>query len=651
MKFVCIFIALFFWCSVSALYAQQDKIEVMLNKLSATTSDTNRVNLLNELAWQYIHFSLENTKKYAEEALTLSQKLDFQKGEILALSYLGDYYTRHAQYALAIDHLTKSLKVATQAKDSLGMADAYRLLGVTHGFSLHQYDIALQYQQKALAIYEQRGNKQRTLGLYGNMSWVFCMMEKQLPLAYTYTEKAISIAKEMKNDRLISWALNSMGLVFSKQDQLDSALFYLEESNAYAAKANDQAVTIYNINLIGDIYLRQSKSKEALATFRKNVTNIKQQKINLLLSDAYKGLADAHHALNQYDSAYWYYKEHITLRDSLLGWETSQKVMIIEAEYAEERKQARIDYLEKERIIVSSIAMFAFASLLFILWIIIRNNKHKKQANELLTTKNEEIAQQNEELAQSQEEITTQRDKVAVQNKELQELNETKNKLFAIIGHDLRSPINSLKGMLNLLTQRHISVDEFFMFSEKLKNGVEHVYFTLNNLLQWANSQMEGLKSNPQNVNIYNIGKENINLFTQISAHKKIQFVNQLQENLIVFADPDQLNLVFRNLISNAVKFSSEGGSITLGSKLVGNFCEITINDTGIGMGKENISKLFSGTTHFTTTGTIGEKGTGLGLLLCQEMIAQNGGKIWVESTLDQGTSFYFTLPFAKIIN
>jgi two-component system, sensor histidine kinase and response regulator len=643
MRFIFAFI--FLWGAISTLSAQQTKPDSLIQQLQIATSDTNKINLMNELAWEYMTSEPEKTKKYAEEALALAEKVNFKRGEILALNYLGDYCRRQAQYAQAITYTTQSLKIAMSEKDSLGIADAYRLLGIVHSFSLHEYSKALKYQTEALKIYERHGNKYRTLGLYSNMSWVFCMMGKELPRAYGYTQKAILIAQEMKNDRFIGWAFNSMGLVFMKQEKLDSALFYLGKSNHYATSANDQAVMLYNQNLIGEIYLVQKQYEKAKITFSKNLIDIQKFTFNLLASDAYKGLAEVHTAQKRYDSAYWYYQKHIEIRDSLQNIETSEKIAIVEAGFAEERRQARIDYLEKERVVVSSIASLAFIALLYILFITARNNKQRKKTNEILQAKNQEIAQQNEELAQSQEEIVTQRDMVAKQNTELYELNEIKNKLFAIIGHDLRSPINSLKGLLKLLTEKHISIDEFFMFSEKLKIGVEHVYFTLNNLLLWANSQMHGIKPNPQNINVYKISQENTNLLFQTFADKNIQFANHIEEHLSVFADPDQVSLVFRNLISNAIKFSNQGSVISLSSKKVDNFCEIAVSDTGIGMDAETSENLFVKNTHFTTLGTSGEKGTGLGLLLCQEMIEANGGKIWVESKLEKGSTFFFTLP------
>jgi signal transduction histidine kinase len=268
-----------------------------------------------------------------------------------------------------------------------------------------------------------------------------------------------------------------------------------------------------------------------------------------------------------------------------------------------------------------------------------------REQNQLLEQK---VKERTSELEEKNEEIEQQNLILNQKSTELEKVNATKDKLFGIIGHDLRSPINSLKGLMDLLANQHISAEEFVMFSSKLKNGVEHAHFTLNNLLEWANSQMKGLVADPIMTNLAELGEENFNFLGQLASAKQIQLQNKIEPNLEAFVDPDQINLVFRNLISNAIKFTPENGLITLQSKMDGDFCEIAIIDTGVGMSTENVAKLFNKASHYTTYGTGGEKGTGLGLLLCQEMIEKNGGTIWVESEEGKGTAFKFRLPWQE---
>ena len=627
------------------LYAQQTKTDSLENSLKNSKPDTNRVNILSQLAWGFMTSDLEKSKQYTLRGLKLSRNLGFLKGEVILLNYLGDYHRRQGAYANGVKYITQSLKVAEGIKDSLGMADAYRLLGIIHSFSLNQYELGLKYHIMALPIYEKSKDKRRIIALYGHIAWVLYMMNRDMPLARQYTEKALSLVKNLDDNQLMSWALNSKALIYSRESKLDSAIFYLNKSNEFAQKAKDQAVNAYNNNLLGNIYLQQNDHTNALKIFQKNIPLIHKVNAKGLLSNAYESLSKTYVAQGKFDSAYVFYKKYIHLKDSLHNWETSQKVAIIQAEYEKERKEAKILSLEKERSIYSVVFGVVFLALLIVLLLVIRNNQQRMRANGLLQEKNEEIAQQNEELQQSREEISTQRDLVTEKNKELEALNTTKDKLFAIIGHDLLSPLNSLKGLMGLVNNQELSSKDFMLFAGKLRDSVDHVHFTLNNLLIWANAQMQGLTTDPQIINIHRIGEENINLFSQLAIMKEIDLSNMFEENTHVYADPDQINLVIRNLINNAIKFTQSGGIIRLQSKTENGVCEISISDTGIGMDDENIAKLFKKANHFTTQGTSGEKGSGLGLLLCQEMIRENGGKIWVESEPGKGSTFKFTLP------
>ncbi len=254
-----------------------------------------------------------------------------------------------------------------------------------------------------------------------------------------------------------------------------------------------------------------------------------------------------------------------------------------------------------------------------------------------------QIRKQNDRLVKEQNALLER--KVNERTLELKELNHTKDKLFAIIGHDLKSPIHSLKSLLDLLANQNITIEEFMQFSQNLKNGVEHIHFTLNNLLQWANSQMQGIEVNPQKIDLQLLAQENVELFEEIALKKQLTLSNEILPAQCAWADEDQINLVLRNLISNALKFTPSGGKITLQSRQdsTKNALVVSIKDTGKGIAPEYIAQLFK--AHQTTYGTAGEKGTGLGLSLCQDFIVRNAGTLWVESTVGSGSTFYFALP------
>ncbi len=231
---------------------------------------------------------------------------------------------------------------------------------------------------------------------------------------------------------------------------------------------------------------------------------------------------------------------------------------------------------------------------------------------------------------------------------ELREINQTKDRLFSIIGHDLRGPIGAFQGLLKLFKDGEIEQNEFIDFIPKLGQDIDHISFTLNNLLTWGQTQMNGAVTKPSVVSLESIVEENINLLSEIAKNKSIKLVSQLASNTSAWSDGNQIDIVIRNLISNALKFTPENGMVTITSLEKERCWQISIRDTGVGMNKETIEKLFIENANMTTYGTNNEKGTGLGLSLCKEMVEKNEGTIWVESLLRKGSTFHFTVPKSK---
>lgn len=230
--------------------------------------------------------------------------------------------------------------------------------------------------------------------------------------------------------------------------------------------------------------------------------------------------------------------------------------------------------------------------------------------------------------------------------KELMELNFTKNKIISIISHDLRSPLNSLKGILTLLNSRTISQDEFYQLSADLEKNIENLSYMLDNLLHWAFTQMKGFTANPTRFPFYQLVEEQTNLFAETARQKNIQLQNKVPEQVMVYADVNHIRLILRNLINNAIKFTTEGGSVTIQATSRQHYIIISVTDTGIGIGEDYLKRMLRSSEQASGTGTRGERGTGLGLLLCKEMLAYNSGEFWITSKPGEGSTFYFSLPY-----
>lgn len=232
-------------------------------------------------------------------------------------------------------------------------------------------------------------------------------------------------------------------------------------------------------------------------------------------------------------------------------------------------------------------------------------------------------------------------------NVQLHELNASKDKFFSIISHDLRGSFSTLLGLSQML-EHHLSAYTPTEIQERvhwLHTSAERLYALLENLLTWSRLQRGVMQQQIEPVRVVDIVEDNIALFETAAQEKQIVLSHAVPDTLWAYADHSMVNTVIHNLVSNALKFTPAGGRIEVSGQKQGELVEIAVADTGVGIYPGDISKLFRIDTHYTNPGTGGERGTGLGLILCQELVERNNGKIWVESVVGQGTTFKITLP------
>jgi len=607
--------------------AQPKEIDSLERILVTSPADSITVDILTDLSHSYLPYKPIVAKQYADQAFQMAQEQKYNRGEVKALNCIAEYEYRQGNYARAIELFTQSLKLADQIRDSVGMAMANRGLGITYTFGFKQYDAALQYQLEALKIYERLKDKRNMAAFYGNITWIYAGLGKNLPEAHRLALLGIKISDSLGDRQLLSYNYNSRGLIFLKEGKYDSALFNLSKSSKIAEEVADRAVIAYNKSLIGQVYLKQYKYEEAITIFTDAAYECRVLHIQEILKDCYNGIAVAYQGLEDYKNAYHNHLHYIDLRDSLVNWETTQKALLIKLKYEGESRIAELELAneQEENELLIYEALIGMGTFFFIIVVLLaaRNNRNKKEVNKILQEKNQEIAEQ---------------------NLKLKEANNLKDKFFSIISHDLRSPLAGLKGLLSLLAGNEINDQEFKSFAPKINQRLMGVSETLENLLHWSQSQMKGMMYNPTDIQIKVVIDKCLLLFLETSAEKKLNFKNDISENICVYVDRNQAELIFRNLIHNAIKFTSSGGTISLISYPSNEFFQVCVSDTGIGMTQEQIDNLFRNGTGHTTHGTAGEKGTGLGLLLCKEMVENNGGKLSVTSEKDKGSTFHVFL-------
>ncbi|MDY0092087.1 MAG: hybrid sensor histidine kinase/response regulator [Candidatus Vecturithrix sp.] len=275
-------------------------------------------------------------------------------------------------------------------------------------------------------------------------------------------------------------------------------------------------------------------------------------------------------------------------------------------------------------------------------------DKQLEEQNRILQQLNRDLEQFNATLEQQVRERTAE---LEAQKLELAELNASKDKFFSIISHDLRSPFNALLGFTQILSENleRYTLTEIQQKVTYIRTAAERLYALLENLLTWSRIQRGAIEYIPEPIDLAEIAEDNVTLFAPNAEQKQIHLHNTIQAQTFVYADYSMINTVIRNLTSNALKFTSPGDQVRLSATVADQQVEVAVSDTGVGIPADILPTLLRIDTHHTQVGTAGEKGTGLGLVLCKELIEKNGGQLWVESEIGKGSTFKFTLPSPSV--
>lgn len=261
--------------------------------------------------------------------------------------------------------------------------------------------------------------------------------------------------------------------------------------------------------------------------------------------------------------------------------------------------------------------------------------------NRLMRENQEAKEQENERL---EREVRLRTEEINHKTERLEEVIRVKDKLFSVVSHDIKGPLSSLQLALSLTKSGAVSPEEFQTLTGALDQRFSQTTEFIENLLQWAQIQLQGGTFEPGKLDVYRLSAAVLDLLEPELRRKDIVIENAIHPSLYVYADQNMIQSVFRNLLTNAIKFTGKSGQITLRSRQEGRFCVLSITDTGVGIPERNRDRLFT-LGSITTQGTRHEKGTGLGLLLCKEFVEKNGGQIWFDTAVGKGTTFYFSLP------
>lgn len=660
---------LFFVFALSSVTAQQvDSLEALLEK---PLPDSTRIQTLLDLGRRYEYIDVEKSKKLITEAQQLAEKKGLPKEKADSHIGMAAVYRVSGDYHSALKEDTRGLESSYLLNDTTRIGIATNNVGNDY-YDLGEYDDAYHYfllsyrfstrhtdsLNRAITLHNigrvfkslgelnqarQFLNKSREMSItvkdHAGEAFYFYELgdvlfrERKYDSAMNSFLKTISISRNLGLVELQPKSMIFIARILATKNEHNKALSYLDSAYSTYEK-NKDSFGIAEVNLgRGLAYLSMKKNDEALSFIQKTLDQARALNARTLELECFQHLSVILERLGNYQKSLEYYRAYDQLKDSLFSQEAQNKLMRDQVAFETANKDFQIATLSQQQELqksaikrqefVRNILVVIMALSGVLLFTVYRSGQRRRKINTLLLQHQEEMEKRSEEL---------------------EKLNQVKDKFFSIISHDLRSPINALAGILDLLDKGAITQEELPVHIKELRTRFHHTRTLLNNLLDWTLLQMDKLNLQAARIYINKLVDENIELLSSLQG-KEINIVNEVPETAIAFADSNTINLVIRNLLTNAIKFTNDGGKVLVKGADKGNEWLISVTDTGIGMKPEVIRILFDKTAPYTTRGTANEKGTGLGLILCKEFVEKNGGRIWVESQEGQGSTFFFTLP------
>jgi len=580
-------------------------------------------------------------REYYNKALAIFDKQEDYEGKASIYNNLGNIYENQGDYDSALENYYKILNISEEMGNKNLQSAAHTNIAVIH-YRHKDYDRSIEHFEKSFALKEEIDDVRGMALLLMNMSSVYfgqseieeCSVKKNklIKKAIESLQESIEIRKKLNDPYGLSLCYNSLGQIYNKIGNIPLALDYLNRSLEISKSINNKRGKVFVYRNFAEVYYKQKE-------YNKSIFNALR---GLELAEEMESLADqkailfylmkAYSAIGESEIISKYLDQYSVVSDSLFSISRAESVAEMETRYQTEKKEKEIELLNRDKelqnlkinktrrerntFIVSVIILSVFVLLLYKLY-----NNRKKVA---LITKEK--------------------------NKELENSNKTKDKFISILAHDLKSPFASFLNIARALNNDFdkIDNDDKRKFIQKINKSAEEINKLLNNILQWAVVKRGSSKPETYQVNIYDVAEESVNSLKCFIEENNVEIDNNISKDIVAIANKGYLAVIINNLITNAVKFSSDSKLVKIYSKVEKDFAVITVEDYGIGMDIEDTNKLFRIDVDTVKIGNSGQKGTGMGLLLCKELIENMKGKIWVESEKNIGSKFSFSIPVVK---
>lgn len=602
---------------------------------------------LRALAQRDISLSLiylgenDEAKAYLDESIIIFKEINDKYALTLAYINYGMIESRQENFLLALEHYQEALKLSDETNNLKNKSLILNNLGVINS-SLEMHSLSLDYYQQAYDIIKKSEDlklKALYLNNIANIHIELGNYNKALKLIDT----GLLITEESDDKRSKIFLLSNKGEALLKKEKPRLAIDFLNNAYDISEQTGIYENILTILNGLGTAYYKIENFNKAMTYFNEALEKAESEDDKESIKETSEMIAKIHSSKGDFKKAFQYMTQSNEMADSLSKSKIVKQFTQMEMQFDFDKKVYESELIQQKAILENKqkldrqrflLYVFIVGFIIILLFVILIYRNYRI------------IRKLNAQLKNSVDKTTEQNRLIEKKNQDLESLNNTKDKLFSIIAHDLNSPFNTILGFTEMFSDKYNELNEAKRkhYLNQIYQSSKDAYYLLKNLLIWARSQKDNIEIEPELVELNGFVQLSLEPFMHSAKEKNIKVLMELPD-IQLNLDKFTMQSTLVNLFNNAIKFTKSGGQISISGFKRSSSIEIKISDNGVGIPQKRLNSLFKIGTNQSSMGTNNEKGTGLGLIICKEFVTKNKGKLKVESKVGRGSTFTIILP------
>lgn len=617
----------------------QNRIDSLQNSLQHVQDSSERIKIYSNLIYDYGFQDPKKALSLSEEALSFAVYETDSLIKADLFNSIGIAYHLNGNFLLSNEFFLEALKLYESINDSTKIANVLNNIGITYT-EIKNFDKSKEFYWRSYLIHNKLNNLNETAAILNNLGDDY-EAEGLIDSAEYFYRKSYDIALQNDLKSRLADAYLNLGSIQYKRNNLQEALDFLLKALKIDTEQENYAGLVETYGLLGEIYLDMDNFNLSYTYLNRALKLSQKLEMKNRESEIYEMMSRYFYTLGDFRNAYLNHINYSNLRDSIYTLESRRQIEDLQLNYENKKKEQEIALLSERTNLQETqlklqktktrlLLVFTLFTI-FILGLLSFNIISKNKTNKLLKSQNEKIQHQNRELEE--------------RSKKLIELSEEKDNFINVVVHDLKSPLNNIAGLANLIRINGKMNDEQMHYLNLLDQVSNEAKNLITNLLDINKLESENIEENFEDFSMAEVVDHEIRLFKKEAQEKNITIIKNFSDDLTIHQNKEFVQRILDNLLSNAIKFSPENTDVTVRCHIENDFLHLDVKDEGLGIKADEQKNLFKKFQKLSTRPTRGESSTGLGLAIVKLLVEKLKGEIRVKSEVNKGSVFMIRFP------